>query len=116
MFNRTNQVQTVNVNEWVGRLMSAHDDVRAVKKIRERLDAMNAKAITVRAEALDRQEKLYDFYYESDMPVDGDFERFVMQAIDYRMPDEMVDRWQATCERYRQIKTERATKYAASGD
>lgn len=112
MFNRTNQVQVVDVNKWTDMLLAAHDDVRAIEKIRRRLDDMNSQAITVRAEALTKEQKLYDFYYEGDMPVDGDFERFVMGLIDYRMPDEMADRWQFVQDRYKQIKAERANSYA----
>lgn len=112
MFSSASQVQEIDVNEWVSKLLAAHDDVRAVEKIRERLDAMINQVITVRAEALEKEEKLYDFYYEGQCPVDGDFERFVMQAIDYKMPVEDAERWAFVRERYQEIKAERAKQHA----
>ena len=115
MFNRATQVQHVDVNEWVGRLISARDDTSAVERIRKRLDDMNRDAIVIRAEALEK-EKLYDFYYQGVMPVDGDFERFVMDLIDYQMPEELIDRWQAVLEKFQSIKAERAKANAGSGD
>lgn len=112
MFNCKNQVQVINVNEWVDKLLSANNDVRAVEKIRKRLDEMNRDTITVRAKALEKQESLYDWYYEGNMPVNDDFTRFIMELIDYRMPDDLVEKWQDLIERYRQIKAERSNKDA----
>ncbi len=105
MFNRTNQVQTVDVNSWVDKLLAAHDDVRAVGQIRKRLDYMCANNIDVRARNLEKRESLYDFYYEG-MPINGDLELFVMETIDYRMPDDLVEKWQSVCEQYQRIKAE----------
>lgn len=106
MFNKTNQVQTIDVNEWVNKLLAAHDDVRAVEKIRKRLDEICLQNITVRANSLEKRTSLYDFYYDGGMPVTDDFQKWVMDVIDYRMPDELVEKWAFTCEQYWKVKAE----------
>lgn len=105
MFNKTNQVQTIDVNEWVNKLLAAHDDVRAVEKIRRRLDEICAAYIAARKNDLEKQTSLYDWYFEA-MPSLNDFENWVMGLIDYQMPDAMVEDWQAVCAEYQRIKSE----------
>lgn len=112
MFNRANQVQAINVNEWVDKLLSANNDIRAVEKIRKRLDETNRDVIAARAKELEKRERLYDWNYEGNMPVNDDFTRFIMEQIDYRMPDDLVQKWQDLIERYRQIKAEGSDKDA----
>ena len=118
MFKHVNQVQAVDVNEWVDKLMAAHDDVRAVEKIRRRLDEICASNIATRAESLEKRNSLYDFYYACEMPVTEDFTLWIMNVIDYRMPDDLAERWQFVREQYRQIKAEmkEAKENAAPGD
>lgn len=106
MFNKTNQVQTIDVNEWVNKLMVARDDMKAVEKIRKRLDEICLRNITDRAKNLENRTSLYDFYYDGGMPVTEDFQLWVMGVIDYRMPDELVEKWAFTCEQYWKIKAE----------
>lgn len=106
MFNKTNQVQTVDVNEWVNKLLAAHDDVKAVEKIRKRLDEICLRNITDRAKNLENRTSLYDFYYDGNLPATEDFVLWVMDVIDYRMPDELVEKWAFTCEQYLKIKAE----------
>lgn len=105
MFNKTNQVQTVDVNEWVNKLLAAHDDVKAVEKIRKRLDEKCAAYIDARKKELEKQTSLYNFYFEA-MPSLGEFENWIMDLIDYQMPDAMVEDWQAVCAEYQRIKSE----------
>ena len=118
MFKRVNQVQTVDVNEWTNKLLAARDDVRAVENIRRRLDDICANNIAMRAMNLEKREVLYDFYYEETMPSCDDFTKYIMDTIDYRMPDDLVEKWQFVCEQYRRIKAEieEAKKNAAPVD
>lgn len=104
MFNKTNQVQTINVNEWVNKLMAANDDVKAVEKIRKRLDEICLRNITERAKNLENKTSLYNFYYDVGMPVTDDFTLWIMDVIDYRMPDELVEKWAFVCEQYWKMK------------
>ena len=106
MFNRTNQVQTVNVNEWVAQLMAAHEDVLAVGRIRAELDKICAKYIENREQDLEKRQGLYDWYFEQ-MPYIDDFAKRVADIIDYRMPEPLVEHWQEVCEKYRSIKREK---------
>ena len=103
MFNRTNQVQTIDVNEWVNKLLSARDDVKAIERIKVALDNMCAAVIEDREGWLNARQSMYDFYYKG-MPCSDDFALQVMNIIDYRMPDDLVDRWQKICEEYWRIK------------
>jgi hypothetical protein len=105
MFKQTNQVQTIDVNEWMNKLLAAHDDVRAVEKIRRRLDEKCAAYIDARKNGLEKQTSLYDWYFEA-MPSLNDFENWIMDLIDYQMPDAMVEDWQAVCAEYQRIKSE----------
>lgn len=104
MFNKTNQVQTIDVNEWVNKLMAARDDVKAVEKIRKRLDEICLRNITDRARNLENKTSLYDFYYDGNMPATEDFVLWIMDVIDYRMPDELVEKWAFVCEQYWKMK------------
>lgn len=106
MFNKTNQVQTIDVNEWVNKLMAARDDVKAVEKIREKLDTICLRNIEDRAKNLEKRTSLYDFYYDGGMPVTDDLALWIMDVIDYRMPDHLVEKWQFVCEQYWKIKAE----------
>ena len=103
MFNKTNQVQTIDVHEWVNKLLAAYDDVRAVEKIRQRLDEICAAYIDARKNDLEKQASMYDWYFKA-MPSLSDFENWVMDLIDYQMPDAMVEDWQAVCAEYQKIK------------
>lgn len=105
MFNRTNQVQTININEWVEKLLAARDDVSAVERIRRELDKELAEYMEIREEDLKRRTNLYDFYFDA-MPCLGNFEKFTMQTIDYQMPDHLVERWQKVCAEYQRVKSE----------
>ncbi len=104
MFNKTNQVQTIDVNEWVNKLLAARDDIKAVEKIRKELDRKFSKYISDRESDLDNQKNLYDWYYDGVIPSLSDFENFIAQTIDYQLPDDLVDRWQLVIVRYQQIK------------
>lgn len=106
MFKQTNQVQTVDVNELVNKLLAAHDDVRAVEKIRKRMDEICLRNITDRDKNLEKRTSLYDFYYDGGMPVTEDLALWIMDVIDYRMPDELVEKWAFVCEQYWKIKAE----------
>lgn len=114
MFNKTNQVQTINVNEWVNNLLAAHDDVKAVEKIRKRMDEICLRNITERAKNLENKTSLYNFYYDGGMPVTDDFTRWIMDVIDYRMPDELVEKWAFVCEQYWKMKED--GKEASNGE
>ena len=104
MFNKTNQVQTIDVNEWVNKLLAARDDIKAVEKIRKELDRKFSKYISDRESDLDNQRNLYDWYYNAVIPSLDDFADFIAQTIDYQLPDDLVDRWQLLIVRYQQIK------------
>ena len=104
MFNKTNQVQTIDVNEWVNKLMAARDDMKAVEKIREKLDTICLRNIEDRAKNLEKRTSLYDFYYDGGMPVTEDFQLWIMDVIDYRMPDHLVEKWALVCEQYWKMK------------
>lgn len=106
MFNKTNQVQTIDVNEWVNKLLSARDDVKAIERIRVALDNKCAGFIEERERCLKARQSMYDFYYEG-MPCSDDFALQIMNIIDYRMPEPLVEHWQEVCERYRTIKSEK---------
>lgn len=114
MFNKTNQVQTIDVNEWVNKLMAARDDVKAVEKIREKLDTICLRNIEDRAKNLEKRTSLYDFYYDVGMPVTEDLALWIIDVIDYRMPDELVEKWAFVCEQYWKMKED--GKEASNGE
>jgi len=114
MFNKTNQVQTIDVNEWVNKLLAARDDVRAVEKIREKFDTICLRNIEDRAKNLEKRTSLYDFYYDGGVPVTEDLALWIMDVICYRMPDELVEKWAFVCEKYWKMKED--GKEASNGE
>jgi helix-turn-helix protein len=101
MFKNTNQVQTVDVNEWVNKLLAAHDDMTAVRKLKDRLDTICEERITDMERDLNSDKQLYDFYYRGVRPIDGDtFLDFVADTIGYDMRDDLAERWQNVCAAY----------------
>jgi hypothetical protein len=102
---KTQQVNHVDVNEWVDKLLAAQDAMRAVEKIRSRLDDACRKYITEKRDALATRTGMYDFYYEPDLYL-SDLEKWLMDVIDYRMPDDLVKWWSEVCTEYYEIKTE----------
>jgi hypothetical protein len=112
MFKRTNQVQTVDVNEWVNKLMAAQDDVKTVERIRRKLDTACESYIKARESELEERKNLYSFYYDG-MPIAGDFEKWLMELIGYQLPVELLARWQNACSMYNSIIAEQlAEKFA----
>lgn len=97
------QVNHVDVNEWVGKLLAAQDAMRAVEKIRSRLDDACRKYIQAKRDALATRTSMYDFYYEPD-PYLSDLEKWLMDVIDYHMPDDLVNWWSEVCTEYYEIK------------
>lgn len=100
MFNKTNQVQTIDVNEWVNKLLAAHDDMTAVRKLKDRLDDICADRIADRERELHSGKQLYDFYYRGVTPLGDDFQGFVADTIGYDMRVDLAERWQAVCTEY----------------
>ena len=97
----TKQVQTIDVNEWVNKLLAAHNDVTAVKKLKERLDDICEERIADRERDLRSDKQLYDFYYRGVTPFDGgDFMTFVADTIRYDMREDLAERWQNVCAEY----------------
>lgn len=107
MFKQTTQVQTIDVNEWVAKLMAAHDDVKAVEKITERLDRYCSDYIAEKAANLNKRTSMYDWYYEA-MPYMDGFMKDVAEIIGYKLPDNLAEMWQGVVIRYYQLKGEEA--------
>lgn len=107
MFKQVKQVQTINVNEWVDKLMAAKDATNAVEKIRGRLNDTCFEYIRQRQENLATRTSMYDFYYEPELYL-NDLERWLMDVIEYKMPDDLVEWWARVCAEYHKIKTEDA--------
>lgn len=105
MFKQTKQVQTIDVNEWVNKLLDAHDDVTAVKKITERLDKYCSNYIGEKAANLNSRTSLYDWYYE-EMPYMDGFMKDVAEIIGYKLPDNLAEMWQGVVIRYYNLKGE----------
>lgn len=99
------QVNHVDVNEWVDKLLAAQDAMRAVEKIRSRLDDTCRKYIQEKRDALATRTSMYDFYYEPDLYLSG-LEKWLMDVIDYQMPDDLVKWWSEVCTEYYKIKAE----------
>lgn len=98
---KANQVQTIDVNEWVNKLLAAQEDMTAVRKLKVRLDEISADRIADRERDLNSGKQLYDFYYKGVRPFDGEtFLDFVADTIGYDMSDDLSDRWQAVCAEY----------------
>ena len=100
---KTQQVQTIDVNEWVDKLLAAQDATRAVEKIRSRLDDACRSYITEKRDALAAGICMYDFYYKPDLYL-SDLEKWLMDVIDYQMPDDLVKWWSEVCAEYYEIK------------
>ena len=105
MFKQTQQVQTIDVNEWVAKLMAAHDDVKAVERIRKKLDDYCMDYIAEKAANLNSRTSLYDWYYEAMPHMDG-FMEYVAELIDYQMPENLAEMWRAVINQYCTIKAE----------
>jgi hypothetical protein len=105
MFKQTNQVQTIDVNEWVAKLMAAHDDVKTVERIRKKLDDYCTDYIAEKAANLNSRTSLYDWYYEAMPHMDG-FMEYVAELIDYQMPENLAEMWRAVINQYCTIKAE----------
>jgi hypothetical protein len=86
------QVNHVDVNEWVNKLLAAQDAMRAVEKIRSRLDDACRNYIQEKRDALAARISMYDFYYAPDLYL-SDLEKWLMDVIDYQMPDDLVKWW-----------------------
>lgn len=105
MFKQTKQVQTIDVNEWVAKLMAARDDVKAVERIRKKLDDYCMDYIAERAANLNSRTSLYDFYYEAMPHMDG-FMEYVAELIDYQMPENLAEMWRSVINQYCTTKAE----------
>jgi hypothetical protein len=99
------QVNHVDVNEWVNKLLAAQDAMRAVEKIRSRLDDACRNYIQEKRDALAARISMYDFYYAPDLYL-SDLEKWLMDVIDYQMPDDLVKWWSEVCTEYYEIKAE----------
>ena len=102
---KTQQVQTIDVNEWVAKLMAAHDDVKVVERIRKKLDDYCTDYIAEKAANLNSRTSLYDWYYEAMPHMDG-FMEYVAELIDYQMPENLAEMWRLVINQYCTIKAE----------
>ncbi len=105
MFKHTKQVQTIDINEWVTKLMAARDDVKAVERIRKKLDDYCMDYIAEKAENLNNRTSLYDWYYET-MPYMDGFMKQVAELIDYQMPENLAEMWRSVINQYCVLKAE----------
>lgn len=105
MFKQTKQVQTIDVNEWVNKLLAAHDDVKAVERIRKKLDDYCMDYIAEKAENLNSRTSLYGFYYDA-MPYMDGFMKCVAELIDYKMPENLAEMWRSVINQYCVLKAE----------
>ena len=106
---KANQVQTIDVNEWVNKLLAAQEDMTAVRKLKERLDEISADRIADRERDLNSGKPLYDFYYKGVRPFDGEaFMDFVADTIGYDMRADLTERWQNVCAEYWKRKEQTA--------
>lgn len=98
---KTNQVQTIDVNEWVNKLLAAHDDMTAVQKLKKYLDDISAERIEDRVRDLANGRQLYDFQFKGITPFEGESHlEFVANTIGYDMRAGLAERWQNVCAEY----------------
>lgn len=105
MFKQTKQVQAIDVNEWVNKLLAAHDDAKAVERIRKKLDDYCMNYIAEKAANLNSRTSLYDWYYEAMPHMDG-FMEYVAELIDYQMPENLAEMWQGVINQYCVLRAE----------